>query len=303
MTYVCGNYFYAPCKDIQLIWDASIYFQGFDKGNQSVGKAKVRFRKAPKSENVYIKLLVKLYRFLARRTDAKFNAVVLKRLFMSRSNRPPMSISKIAKEMKGKDKKIAVLVGTVTNDVRILDDALLKFTGFSSATLSLPCSTKVLAFLLQKYLQNRACPPSCPVNLTSASYSHSSRTTYTSTHHSLLPPLHRRCARTHHCRRRRGHHLRPACSQGPHRRQLCAPPWPPQSTRGLQALRQGTRHTRLAPEALRYFFFLDFALNVFLSLPPLCFSFGLCLSVLCLWMSGPRVLRPEVSTGTVTPPS
>ena len=43
-----------------------------------------------------------LYRFLARRTDAKFNAVVLKRLFMSRTNRPPLSISKIAKEMKGK---------------------------------------------------------------------------------------------------------------------------------------------------------------------------------------------------------
>ena len=68
-----------------------------------MGKSKTRFRKAPKTENVYVKLLVKLYRFLARRTDAKFNAVVLKRLFMSRSNRPPMSISKIAKEMKGKE--------------------------------------------------------------------------------------------------------------------------------------------------------------------------------------------------------
>ena len=34
--------------------------QGFDKGVQSVGKAKTRFRKAPKSENVYIKLLVKV---------------------------------------------------------------------------------------------------------------------------------------------------------------------------------------------------------------------------------------------------
>ena len=150
MTLICGHYFCAPDKERKLIWCVSIYLQGFDKGNQSVGKAKVRFRKAPKSENVYIKLLVKLYRFLARRTDAKFNAVVLKRLFMSRSNRPPMSISKIAKEMKGKDKKIAVLVGTVTNDVRILDDALLKFTGVSSAKLSLPCSTKALVFLLRK---------------------------------------------------------------------------------------------------------------------------------------------------------
>lgn len=34
--------------------------QGFDKGIQSQGKTKTRFRKAPKSENVYIKLLVKV---------------------------------------------------------------------------------------------------------------------------------------------------------------------------------------------------------------------------------------------------
>ena len=34
--------------------------QGFDKGTQSKGQAKTRFRKAPKTENVYIKLLVKV---------------------------------------------------------------------------------------------------------------------------------------------------------------------------------------------------------------------------------------------------
>lgn len=34
--------------------------QGFDKGIQSVGKTKTRFRKAPKTENVYVKLLVKV---------------------------------------------------------------------------------------------------------------------------------------------------------------------------------------------------------------------------------------------------
>ena len=34
-------------------------------------------RTAPKSDNPYLKLLVKLYRFLERRTDAKFNKVVL----------------------------------------------------------------------------------------------------------------------------------------------------------------------------------------------------------------------------------
>merc|ERR1712054_370197 len=78
-------------------------------------------RKAPTSENVYIRLLVKLYRFLARRTESKFNAVVLKRLFMSRMNRPPLSLSKLAKFMRNKDGKMAVIVGTITDDVRMLE--------------------------------------------------------------------------------------------------------------------------------------------------------------------------------------
>merc|ERR1711918_272007 len=72
-----------------------------------------RGRQAPVSENLYLRLLVKLYRFLARRTDAKFNQVVLKRLFMSKMNRPPVSISKIGRLMKGKEGKTAVVVGTV----------------------------------------------------------------------------------------------------------------------------------------------------------------------------------------------
>merc|ERR1712232_1042709 len=69
----------------------------------------------------YIRLLVKLYRFLARRVDSKFNKVVLKRLFMSRMNRPPLSLSKIDRFMKGKEGKMAVVVGTVTDDVRMLE--------------------------------------------------------------------------------------------------------------------------------------------------------------------------------------
>ncbi|WZN62502.1 ribosomal protein L18 [Chloropicon roscoffensis] len=78
-------------------------------------------RTAPKSDNVYLKLLVKLYKFLHRRTDSKFNKVVLKRLFMSKTNKPPLSLSKLAKFMEGKDGKIAVLVGTITDDVRMYD--------------------------------------------------------------------------------------------------------------------------------------------------------------------------------------
>ncbi len=79
-------------------------------------------RTAPVSENLYLRLLVKLYRFLARRTDAKFNKVILKRLFSSRTNRPPMSIKTISKHLaKAGGDKTVVVVGTVTDDVRFLD--------------------------------------------------------------------------------------------------------------------------------------------------------------------------------------
>lgn len=45
---------------------------------------------------------LQLYRFLVRRTDAPFNSVVLKRLFMSRTNRAPLSMSRLVKYMTGK---------------------------------------------------------------------------------------------------------------------------------------------------------------------------------------------------------
>ncbi|KAM9723604.1 large ribosomal subunit protein eL18 [Menidia menidia] len=85
-------------------------------------------RKEPKSQDIYLRLLVKLYRFLARRSNAPFNKVVLRRLFMSRSNRPPISISRLIRKMRlpGRENKIAVVVGTVTDDVRIQDIPKLK---------------------------------------------------------------------------------------------------------------------------------------------------------------------------------
>nr|XP_042712118.1 60S ribosomal protein L18 isoform X2 [Chrysemys picta bellii] len=88
---------------------------------------KVR-RTEPKSQDIYLRLLVKLYRFLARRTSSRFNKVVLKRLFMSRTNRPPLSLSRMIRKMKlpGRDNKTAVVVGTVTDDIRIHDIPKLK---------------------------------------------------------------------------------------------------------------------------------------------------------------------------------
>ena len=84
---------------------------------------KKRGRTGPVSENLYLRLLIKLYRFLARRTDAKFPKVVLKRLFSSRLNKPPLSIKNVGKFMgrEGNEGKTAVVVATVTDDVRMLD--------------------------------------------------------------------------------------------------------------------------------------------------------------------------------------
>ncbi|CAG8581507.1 6613_t:CDS:2 [Acaulospora colombiana] len=95
-----------------------------------------RARTAPESEDPYLLLLVKLYRFLARRTDANFNKVILKRLFLSKINRPPVSLSGIAKQVAcspTNEGKIVVVVGTVTDDIRLLEVpnltvAALRFT-------------------------------------------------------------------------------------------------------------------------------------------------------------------------------
>merc|ERR1712061_661194 len=84
------------------------------------GRVKSKTR-VSKSANPYIRLLCKLYKFLARRTDSKFNKVTSKRLNMTRRNKPPLSLSKLAKSMESKDGKIAVVVGTITDDKRIYE--------------------------------------------------------------------------------------------------------------------------------------------------------------------------------------
>ena len=83
-------------------------------------------RRAPESKNVYLRLLIKLFSFIARRAESKFATVISKRLCMSRINNPPLSLSRLARYMKDKDGKIAVIVGTVTNDARLLEIPSLK---------------------------------------------------------------------------------------------------------------------------------------------------------------------------------
>lgn len=59
---------------------------------------------------------------MARRTDSDFNKVILRRLYMSRTNNAPLSLSKLAGLMeKNNTSHIAVLVGTITDDVRLYE--------------------------------------------------------------------------------------------------------------------------------------------------------------------------------------
>uniref|UniRef100_A0A2K5S9U3 Large ribosomal subunit protein uL15/eL18 domain-containing protein n=1 Tax=Cebus imitator TaxID=2715852 RepID=A0A2K5S9U3_CEBIM len=103
-------------------------------------------RKEPKSHDMYLRLVVKLDRFLARRTNSTFNQVVLKRLFMSCTNRPPLSLSRMIQKMKlpGRENKTAVVVGTITDEVQVQEAPKLKVCPARSRILK--AGGKILTF-------------------------------------------------------------------------------------------------------------------------------------------------------------
>eukprot|EP01080_Neovahlkampfia_damariscottae_P002559 gene2559-3521_t len=81
-------------------------------------------KRQPQTTDIYTRLLIKLYTFLVRRTDSKFNKIVLKRLGQTRALKRPIPVARIAKFLKnrkGASDKIAVVVGTVTNDSRVME--------------------------------------------------------------------------------------------------------------------------------------------------------------------------------------
>lgn len=69
---------------------------------------------------MYLNLTHQLYSFLARRTNSNFNQVVAKRLAMSRSVRCPLSVAKLVRAHKKRPNDTIVVVGTITDDCRIL---------------------------------------------------------------------------------------------------------------------------------------------------------------------------------------
>jgi len=85
------------------------------------GRIKVHKRKTPKSDNPYLRLSHKLYKFLARRTDSRFNKVIRDRLCHTRVRKHPLSLSKLAFHMKEKAGKTAVVVAPITDDRRQLE--------------------------------------------------------------------------------------------------------------------------------------------------------------------------------------
>ncbi|CDR99216.1 hypothetical protein [Sporisorium scitamineum] len=120
--------------------------QGIDIAKKHVKNGQ---RTAPKSQDPYLLLLVKLYRFLARRTDSRFNKAILRRLYMSKINQPPVSVSRVIYLTKSQGgvaasasetPKTVVVVGTITDDNRVLElpklsVAALRFTNTARARI------------------------------------------------------------------------------------------------------------------------------------------------------------------------
>ena len=84
-------------------------------------------RREPKSENVQVKMLFNLYNFISRRSGNDFNKKIAHRLCLSNTNRRPLSVSRLAVALNGKDAEtIAVVVGKITNDERLLEVPKMK---------------------------------------------------------------------------------------------------------------------------------------------------------------------------------
>ncbi|KAL5053094.1 hypothetical protein RYX36_033776 [Vicia faba] len=63
---------------------------------------------------------------LVQRAPGNFNVVIFKRLLLSKVNKPPLSLSRLILFTKGKEAKIDVVVGAVTNDICVYRDIQLK---------------------------------------------------------------------------------------------------------------------------------------------------------------------------------
>ena len=68
-------------------------------------RKRVKKMRTTTTTNNYHQLLLKLYKFMDRRTESKFNTAVHKRLCMSKVNRFPVSLSRLTKYANTEDKR------------------------------------------------------------------------------------------------------------------------------------------------------------------------------------------------------
>jgi large subunit ribosomal protein L18e len=75
-------------------------------------------KSSSKSSNLYLNMIIKIYRFLARRSYSNFNKTILKRLFMSRLHKASISLSRLNKIALKNPEKTIIVVGKILNDER-----------------------------------------------------------------------------------------------------------------------------------------------------------------------------------------
>ena len=79
-----------------------------------------QYSKSSFSKNHYIQKLVKVYKYISRKTRSKFANAVFKRLSMSRKNIPCISLSSVIAKVPNNSEKIIVVIGKILNDERLL---------------------------------------------------------------------------------------------------------------------------------------------------------------------------------------
>merc|ERR1712086_138725 len=113
---------------------------GIDLNKQ--GRVRSRHFRAAKTDNLYHGLLIKLYSFLARRTDSKFNQIVHKRLNQANTTRYPMSVSRLVKlTKKSNEGKTLVMVGNILNDERLINVPKMNVCAFRFTAAGGRCLT------------------------------------------------------------------------------------------------------------------------------------------------------------------
>lgn len=81
----------------------------------------VSTKKQTRSKNVYLQALCDFYSRVAENTSVLALKKIAKRLKMSGSNRQPVKISKVVEELNGSLDKVAVIVGKVLDDDRMIE--------------------------------------------------------------------------------------------------------------------------------------------------------------------------------------